>query len=912
MLSSSKGVAAVHPEDEGKAKETAAAEEPCPQELFFDEERVTMFSAQHLFAEMHVYHHDVWYETHRWNYGLQQHLISGPASRKTTSQAAWSKPQLSKISVAALLWLRDQLKPELVLLDVAPELCAVVRAVVSALVSVGSLDEGDSSQAEVLLLAHLNSEKFVRETRLEDGEEDALAADADEEAVQILVDDRALAKISTICLVRLEKGERSTKTGFEEKTGKNLYARFICFIFGSTRFNPNGGQGRSFKFLNRASRDERLSFREVVPEHVVGIDLGCAMAMIMQDDSVVQTFYCASNASDVVSAIDQCLSELHVVPRMMCPTNRGVRARAKRMLQQMGRLTQEDKWLSKQENIFTQGSRYSIDGLVLAMEKFAIPLLAGICVAIILSNTRARSYDRWVGTGHATTSHDDDHASHSSNSTYNATTSSYDDDDDDDDGVSHPTIFGLRINGHDVTLHFIVNDVLMCLFFGLASKEIVEAFQPGGSLHPIKLAINPLAATLGGCFFPVLTYLLLVIAAYSVGFLNDSYSLGAYLNGWGIPTATDISIAWVTALWVFGPGHPAINFLLLLAVVDDGLGLVIIALAYPDPHAPLKPQWLGLVLLGMFVAYCLRRLNCAKWSPYVFIAGPFAWFGLLYASLHPSLALVFVVPFMPLKLESNILPTLKEIFSEELNANIAAGSAEAHAHSPLHEFEEATKTLVDFFVLFVFGIVNAGVKVDEVGPLTAIVVLALVIGKTLGITCASLVSERLGYGLPEGMRRCDLVCVGLISSVGLTVSLFISGEAFQRKPRLQNQAKMGALLSLGTAIVMTSLASSPIWTSMVPPQLPKRQFSVQHRRSSYMIEEVSLGEMVAKNMKQNMDKIHRVEATIEQATKLTREENRKVFETTSIGEKEKLIEQFRNRSNSASDITNALPKDEGS
>jgi len=91
-------------------------------------------------------------------------------------------------------------------------------------------------------------------------------------------------------------------------------------------------------------------------------------------------------------------------------------------------------------------------------------------------------------------------------------------------------------------------------------------------------------------------------------------------NGWGVPTATDISLAWVIALAVFPKGHPAIEFLLLLAVADDAIGLGIIAIAYPDPHHPVQPQWMGLALVGMLFAYLLRRCGCMSWGAHTFAA----------------------------------------------------------------------------------------------------------------------------------------------------------------------------------------------------------------------------------------------------------------------------------------------------
>ena len=127
----------------------------------------------------------------------------------------------------------------------------------------------------------------------------------------------------------------------------------------------------------------------------------------------------------------------------------------------------------------------------------------------------------------------------------------------------------------------------------------------------------------------------------------EPVTLAMVLSGWGVPTATDISLAWMVAVLVFGLGHNAIGFLLLLAVVDDGIGLVIIAVAYPDPQSPIQPQWLPLIPLGSLVAYALRRRRVARWEWYILLAMPISWFGFLLSHVHPALALVPIVPFLP-------------------------------------------------------------------------------------------------------------------------------------------------------------------------------------------------------------------------------------------------------------------------
>ena len=100
-----------------------------------------------------------------------------------------------------------------------------------------------------------------------------------------------------------------------------------------------------------------------------------------------------------------------------------------------------------------------------------------------------------------------------------------------------------------------------------------QSCLPGETLDPVQKAVNPLLATIGGVIGPVTMYFLL------------NYFLGSpnLIRGWGIPTATDIALAWLAARLVFGTNHPVIAFLLLLAIADDAIGLVIIAVFYPRP-----------------------------------------------------------------------------------------------------------------------------------------------------------------------------------------------------------------------------------------------------------------------------------------------------------------------------------------
>lgn len=364
------------------------------------------------------------------------------------------------------------------------------------------------------------------------------------------------------------------------------------------------------------------------------------------------------------------------------------------------------------------------------LQEFSIPLIAGVVSALVLANVAPHFYHVLV----------------------------------------HGSPFGAESH---LNLHFVMNDLFMAMFFGLAAKEITEACLPGGALNPPRKAINPLLGTVGGVLGPVAVYFVWV------AFTGDASIAG----GWGIPTATDIALAWLVARMVFGASHPAVSFLLLLAVADDGIGLGIIAIFYPDPAHPVQPIFLLLVAAAAGLAFVLRKKNVQSFWPYLLVPGVLSWSGLFLAHLHPALALVPVVPFMPNMGHDDGL------FAEE-------GSGKAYVDT-LNRFEHFFKLPVDFG-LFGFGLANAGVAFSNVGNATVAVLLALVVGKTLGIFGFSYVAHLIGFRLPEGMNARSLLVAGLTAALGLTVALFVAGVAFT-DPALAGAAKMGALFSAAVA-----------------------------------------------------------------------------------------------------------------
>jgi NhaA family Na+:H+ antiporter len=319
-------------------------------------------------------------------------------------------------------------------------------------------------------------------------------------------------------------------------------------------------------------------------------------------------------------------------------------------------------------------------------------------------------------------------------------------------------------------LHFWVNDVGMVFFFALAAKEVFEATLPGGPLASFRQAAAPLAAAVGGMLAPALIF---VALATGIG----PAALG---RGWAIPCATDIAFSAMVARVIFPGGHPAIPFLLLLAIADDALGLIVLAVFYPS--GSLSFVALGsLMSAALLLAWWLRRRRVVSFWPYVVGPGALSWAALYWGGFHPALALVPIVPLMPHS-------------ARDLGLFDPHEAAQADT---LNRFEHWWARPVQF-VLLLFGLTNAGVPFEQIGNGTYYVLAALLLGKPLGIIAFSYGAQVTGARLPEGLRLADVVVVGITAAIGFTVALFFATAAFPAGPLLA-ETKMGALLSFGAA-----------------------------------------------------------------------------------------------------------------
>ena len=331
---------------------------------------------------------------------------------------------------------------------------------------------------------------------------------------------------------------------------------------------------------------------------------------------------------------------------------------------------------------------------------------------------------------------------------------------------------GYAHGGHRlITLHYLVNDILMALFFAIAGKEVWEALLPGGPLNDPKRAATPMIATLGGVIAPAGVYLL------GAAWLGQLSELG---SGWAIPAATDIAFSYLVARIIFGAGHAAIPFLLLLAIADDAIGLLILAIFYPQEEV--KLIWMLLPIVAIGIGFLLRRARIKSFWPYLLIAGSISWLGFALSGLHPALGLLPIIPTMPHAHVDKGLFDWKELLSTDT----------------LNRFEHWWKSPVEL-ILGAFGLLNAGVVFSSVGAPTYLVLAGLLIGKPLGIWVFGMFAAKvLGFGFPAGIRQKDLIIIGCAAAIGFTVALFVSTVAFPAGP-IQDAAKMGALASFFAA-----------------------------------------------------------------------------------------------------------------
>ena len=316
---------------------------------------------------------------------------------------------------------------------------------------------------------------------------------------------------------------------------------------------------------------------------------------------------------------------------------------------------------------------------------------------------------------------------------------------------------------------FAVNDVAMAFFFALMTKEVVEATAPGGVLHPWRRALLPVVASIGATAVPALIYI------WIVGVLDEP----VLADGWPVPFATDLAVSYFIARQVFRP-HPAIPFLLLLAIASDALGFVAVALFHPTRDLQLAGGVL-ILAVAMSIAHGLRRARVKSFWPYLLGAGSLSWYALYWSGLHPALALVPVMPFLP-------------------HAARDPGffvDAPPGAKDTLSRFEIWWRYPAQV-ALFFFGLVNAGVPAGALEAGTWGVPIAVLVGKPLGIFLAAGIALAAGLHMPHRVGWRELIVVAFTAAIGFSVGLFFC-TALLPPGQLRSEVSMGVLLTLAGA-----------------------------------------------------------------------------------------------------------------
>jgi Na+:H+ antiporter, NhaA family len=340
----------------------------------------------------------------------------------------------------------------------------------------------------------------------------------------------------------------------------------------------------------------------------------------------------------------------------------------------------------------------------------------------------------------------------------------------------------------DKPIHLWINDGLMSIFFLLVGLELKREMLQG-ALADRRMIALPLIAAAGGIICPALIYVAV------------NWGDPMALKGWAIPAATDIAFA-MGILSMLGTRVPTSlkTFLLSLAVFDDLVAIIIIAAFYTESIA-----WsaMGLAGIAIVVMVAMNRLRIRNLGLYLMV-GLFLWVCVLKTGVHATLAGVVIGLVVPLRVRDT-----------------------GH-EPPLIALEHALQPWVNFMVIPVFALANAGVRLTGVGlddifhPITLGIAGGLVLGKLIGAFGFAALWIHLGLGaLPRGSNWRQLLGTCALAGIGFTMSLFIGTLAFgdQQAPQAQS-LRLGVL---GGSIIAAAFGISLLLRKPAIPQAPKPQ-----------------------------------------------------------------------------------------
>jgi len=314
--------------------------------------------------------------------------------------------------------------------------------------------------------------------------------------------------------------------------------------------------------------------------------------------------------------------------------------------------------------------------------------------------------------------------------------------------------FGLKLS----VLHWI-NDVLMAIFFFFVSLEIKREFLQGELSNP-KQAMLPIIGAVGGMAVPALFYIII------------NYSDSTTLNGWAIPSATDIAFS-LGVLSLLGKRVPISLkvFLTALAIIDDLGAIVIIAFFY---SGNIEIKYLILMLVSVILLVGLNKFKVKSFIPFL-IVGVFLWDFTHQSGIHATIAGVLLALTIPHNIKNN-----KE--------------------SMLLKLEHGLSPYVAFGIMPVFAFANAGVSLEGLtfktllNPVPLGIVLGLFFGKQIGVFVLSYISIKLKFAdKPTGSTWPALYAVSILTGIGFTMSLFVGNLAFANNLEYIDGVKIGVL-----------------------------------------------------------------------------------------------------------------------
>lgn len=357
-----------------------------------------------------------------------------------------------------------------------------------------------------------------------------------------------------------------------------------------------------------------------------------------------------------------------------------------------------------------------------------------------------------------------------------------------------------------MSLQHWVNDGLMALFFFLVGLEIKREILVG-ELSVLRQAMLPVCAAIGGMVVPALFYHV----------LNPAGSTGE--PGWGIPMATDIAFA-VTALVILGNRIPKslMTFLVALAIVDDMGAVMVIAIFYTN-DLNITMMFGVAACLGLLVLFNVVGIN--KTMPYA-IVGIIMWFFMLKTGVHATVAGILTAMTIPASSKYNpkqfdrnarILLDKFEIYRESEKDFLTGTRLQSvlrtlargifRAEPPLQRMEYNQHIPVNFIVIPIFALANAGVPIDLsslntllADSVTLGVIIGLLFGKPIGVAIACYISIKLKLcSLPSNTTMNHIIGAGFLAGIGFTMSIFISELAFRDSLEVLNNAKSGILIA---------------------------------------------------------------------------------------------------------------------